>query len=111
MKARGKSFYDDLSNTLNQHIRNCFPNIDIWRAGSRGRNDFRRTSDLDLQFCVNGGPTTRADFYSRLIDCIKNNISNFRGELIQVKLGGSGNVVNVFPSGGGKISYALEPCP
>jgi len=110
VRPRGKQFYDDLANILKQHIENCFPNIKVKVVGSRSRDEFRRTSDYDYQFCIYGEETTRREFYPKLIACIEMKIPKFRDETIRVELGKSGNVVNVFPEKGGKVSFALEPC-
>ncbi len=110
MQARSKSFYDQFANTVKQHVESCFPNIEVRPVGSRMRGDNKRTSDFDYQFCIQGGSATRQNFYPKLIECIKNKLPNFRGETVRVELGGSGNVVNVYPGVGGKVSFALEPC-
>jgi len=110
MKPRSKKFYEDFANVVKQHVKDCFPNTEIRAVGSRDRGDFQRTSDFDYQFCIEGGETTREEFYPKLIDCLKEKIPEYKDEKVRVELGGSGNVVNVFPGKGGKVSLALEPC-
>ncbi|UJG43109.1 MAG: nucleotidyltransferase domain-containing protein [Candidatus Heimdallarchaeum endolithica] len=110
MKPRSKKFYDDFANVVKQHVKKCFPNIEIRAVGSRNRGDFQRTSDFDYQFCIEGGETTKEKFYPKLIKCLEKEIAEYKGEKVRVELGGSGNVVNVFPESGGKVSLALEPC-
>ena len=109
MKPRSKSFYDELGNFLKQKVETCFPNVTIKKVGSRPKGEHRRTSDLDFQIEVHGAKTTREQFYPKLIECLKNDAPKFQGETLRVKLGDSGNVVNVFPEKGGKVSFALMP--
>ena len=82
-------------------------------VGSRGDGSFKRTSDLDFQICFGGGQTSRTKIYSRIISELK---SRTRGKSVgnervrDIQLGGSSNVIYVYPVKGGKISFALEPC-
>ena len=113
MKGRSAAVYANWANTLKQHLSGAFPNIRFKVVGSRGDGSFKRTSDLDFQICFEGGQTTRDKIYSRVIHELT---ERTRGKTIsnetvnRIELGGSRNVINVFPSGGGKISFALEPC-
>ena len=108
-QPRGHKYYSDLSNTVNQHIKNCFPGSIIEKSGSRARDDFERDSDLDMIICIPGNPS-RVNFYPELVLCLENKIKYFRNERIRVRKGINGNVVNILPQDGGKISYALIPC-
>ena len=113
MQPRNKSFYDTWGNTLKQHLENCFPNIRVRTVGSRLDGTFGRDSDLDLQICFEGGQTTKETIYPRIVECLKGKLMGkyIGGEtIIDVRMGGSHNVVNIFPQGGGKISFALESC-
>lgn len=113
MKERGKNFYDVWGNTLKQNLENCFPNIRTKIVGSRAKGTFERSSDLDFQMCFEGGQTTNEQIYPKVVSCLKEKLIDkvIAGErVLDIREGGSGNVVNVFPEGGGKISFALEPC-
>ena len=110
MKARGKSFYETWGNTLVQSLRNCLPNSTIRIAGSRADETFRRTSDLDFQIYFGGGETTKERIYPKIIECLTSKLKGkmIHGESVQaVRLGTSGNVVNVTFQNGGKVSFAL----
>lgn len=109
-QPRGKQFYDELGNTLQQHLMNLFSDARVWKVGSRDKGDFKRTSDLDYHFCLSGSNRPKNEVYRILINYFKNNISQFRGEQINTRLGTNGNVVNVLPTSG-KISFALKVCP
>lgn len=87
-------------------MNSCFSNTILRKVGSRKRGEFGRDSDLDLQVCIVGSHISKESFYPLLIDCLKK-LDMFNGERLRVQLGGSGNVVNVFPERGGKVSLAL----
>lgn len=113
MKPRSKDFYDKWGNTINQHLSNYFTNITVKKVGSRANGTFGRDSDLDYQFCLEGGETTREDFYPKLKDYLQGKLLEkyMEGETVtDVKIGESGNVVNVLFQKGGKISFALMSC-
>lgn len=113
MKPRSASFYNTWGNAISQALGSNYPNITIKKVGSRERGDFERDSDLDFQFCLGGGTTKRESFYPNLQKFLYN---RFNGQYIEgekvnnVKIGGSGNVVNILFQNGGKISFALMDC-
>ncbi len=109
MQPRGKNFYDNLGNWIMQQVINCIPNTKLRKVGSRKKGEFGRDSDLDLQICVEGNKETKESFYPKLINCLKD-LKSFNEESLRVELGGSGNVVNIFPQNGGKVSVALVDC-
>lgn len=110
MQPRGKKFYDNFGNWIKQHLQNCIGGSEVRKDGSRGKKGgFKRDSDLDLQICVEGNRETKESLYPKVIDCLES-LGSYKGEDFRVELGGSGNVVNIFPQNGGKVSVALVDC-
>lgn len=113
MQPRSKSFYDRWGNHLKQQLQNCFTNANVKLVGSRANDKFKRKSDMDFQFCLQGGYTSKTQIYPKVVECLLSKLKGkyIQGETIQnVQLGTSGNVVNVTFQNGGKISFALMDC-
>ena len=110
VKPRSKGFYDRLANTLKQHTQNCFPNAKIRPVGSRAKGGFQRKSDFDFQFCIPGTNLSRDKIYDKLVAYLQTKIPTFEEEQLNIRKGTNGNVVNVSPEQGGKVSFALVPC-
>ena len=86
--------YSEIRERVTNVLRNStgLPVQKVKYAGSRMKGTYRESSDLDLQFSVQGDPS-KDYVYPKVVDTIKSTL----GHLVDV--GTSGNVVKVWGTG------------
>ena len=86
--------YSEIKKRLANVLRNStgLPVQKVKYAGSRQKGNYKESSDLDLQFSVQGDPQ-KDNVYPKVVDAIKSTLDHL------VSVGTSGNVVKVWGTG------------